>query len=160
MTYNQVKHSLAAFAVEHLSEMQKLVDYQEDQIELMIWEVERVSEYAGAQREIEETKKMLELPAMPILFARGAEWSLCFAKLEKHKRVFLLGPVPIGDATSLLDVYKIVASIRELCIWAQGSFRDWFNRVIHAHHMHELKRKVRDSINEFYTSPSPSVLRY
>jgi hypothetical protein len=61
---------------------------------------------------------------LPIIFVRGGLWHLLLATDEvKEIRLIRLGV--IGDTSTLVGCYKVVALLRWLAIWSLTTFRSW-----------------------------------
>ncbi|MCT6632015.1 hypothetical protein, partial [Staphylococcus aureus] len=46
------------------------------------------------------------------------------------QRIEIVGPISLGDTESLDSIYTLFASLRELCKWVAGPFRDWWLSVL------------------------------
>lgn len=57
--------------------------------------------------------EVLQIVSVPLILVLGNEWKLIFA-CDRGDRLELLGEVPIGDTSTLLGLYTIVAVLHEL----------------------------------------------
>lgn len=69
------------------------------------------------------------LPTLPLIFCQGHAWHLYFA-CDWGQRIEIVGPISLGDTESLDSIYTLFASLRELCKWVAGPFRDWWLSVL------------------------------
>ncbi|KAK7428867.1 hypothetical protein QQZ08_004637 [Neonectria magnoliae] len=61
---------------------------------------------------------------LPLISIRGAEWDLLFA-VDHATSVEIVRIGPIGDTTSIVSCYKLLAMIRWLTVWVTGTFCEW-----------------------------------
>ncbi|KAK7413672.1 hypothetical protein QQX98_007454 [Neonectria punicea] len=61
---------------------------------------------------------------LPLISIRGAEWDLLFA-VDHATSVEIVRNGPIGDTTSIVSCYKLLAMIRWLTVWVTGTFCEW-----------------------------------
>ncbi|KAJ6782947.1 hypothetical protein PWT90_08938 [Aphanocladium album] len=79
--------------------------------------------WSSVSREIES--RVITLPLILIL---GNEWKLLFA-CDRGDSLEILGDVPIGETSTLLGLYTIIAVLHEVADWIQSSFREWIMNV-------------------------------
>jgi hypothetical protein len=73
--------------------------------------------------------EMAEIIALPLVQVRGHDWHVWFAR-DTPDATGLYDPFLIGLATTLIDAFKLVGSLRALGEWAGVPFRQWFEREI------------------------------
>lgn len=59
------------------------------------------------------------IPSLPLVLVRGTEWSGYIATkgFTEEGQVSIQGPFPLGSASNLRGVYKVVSALRELLGW-------------------------------------------
>ncbi|RMJ04980.1 hypothetical protein CDV36_014357 [Fusarium kuroshium] len=62
--------------------------------------------------------------ALPLLLIQGSTWSLFFA-VDGTDRIDIFNGIVIGDTTTMIGCYKVVAALRELATWSETTFRTW-----------------------------------
>ncbi|KAJ1323292.1 PD-(D/E)XK nuclease superfamily [Microdochium nivale] len=70
------------------------------------------------------------LPSLPILRVVGHTWTLAFA-IDLGDRIALIDfPHDIGNTRTAFGTYRLLASMRRLVEWADGSYREWFGSAV------------------------------
>ena len=71
-----------------------------------------------------------EFPSLPVLSVQGKRWLLMIASLKANGRIDLVGDLMLGETGSVAGVYQVIAALRRLAQWANGSYRPWFEREV------------------------------
>ncbi|KPM44127.1 Phenol 2-monooxygenase [Neonectria ditissima] len=95
---------------------------EEAKAQLSVW----TSAYISRLRELTATsQKAAGLGiTLPIINIKGGQWELLLA-VDYLDRIEILQVGTIGDTTSVLSCYKLVAAMRWLAVWAVTVFGDW-----------------------------------
>jgi len=64
-----------------------------------------------------------------VLLILGHEWKLSFV-CDRGDRLEIVGEMLLGDTSSLLGLYTLVAVVRELGDWIEGPFRLWISDLL------------------------------
>ncbi|GME51537.1 hypothetical protein GTA08_BOTSDO12605 [Neofusicoccum parvum] len=70
-----------------------------------------------------------DLPTLPVVLASGVRWDVYYVQADKNG-VKVIGYQTIGDTESALGIYRLIRCVRDLADWADGSFRQWWERVL------------------------------
>jgi hypothetical protein len=67
------------------------------------------------------------LITLPVLLVVEHDWRVYFAvdRGSEGKGIEMVGPLRIGGTDTLMDMYVLLASLRELAAWTAGPFREW-----------------------------------
>jgi hypothetical protein len=65
---------------------------------------------------------------LPLLYIIGHDWKLSFA-CWRENRIQIMGPLALGDTTTLLGSYTIVAVLRQIGDWITTVYRDWIEKM-------------------------------
>ncbi|RSL83490.1 hypothetical protein BHE90_017486 [Fusarium euwallaceae] len=68
------------------------------------------------------------MPTIPLLHVVGHDWKISFAYLHGD-HVEIVGEHKIGDTSTLLGLYQLVASLRSLADWIATTYRRWAEQV-------------------------------
>lgn len=69
------------------------------------------------------------IPPLPLLLAQGAVWTLLVATTNPDTdRKTIWEICALGDSSTILGIYRIVAALRLLLDWAETAFRPWFEQ--------------------------------
>lgn len=78
-------------------------------------------------RRLEQQRRLVPVPLIAIV---GHQWDLYFACFDAATSITIHGPVKMGCTESILDIYVLVASLKAIREWVQGTFKrameDWF----------------------------------
>ncbi|KAI1745972.1 hypothetical protein F4680DRAFT_442244 [Xylaria scruposa] len=94
----------------------------EAKIQLGIWLAswfDRVSRFP-----CDDPADRLPPPDIPLIIIQGAAWELWFA-FNGQSAYEICGPIHLGLATELLDLYRILAVLRVLAQWMATDFHKW-----------------------------------
>lgn len=76
---------------------------------------------------IGETER--QLPVLPLIRVVGHDWKLAFAwadkVLDEGSSVVIVSEIAMGSTSDLVHVYRLLASLRRLALWAHTDFRLW-----------------------------------
>ncbi|KXJ87379.1 hypothetical protein Micbo1qcDRAFT_216484 [Microdochium bolleyi] len=72
----------------------------------------------------------LRLPTMPLLRVVGHTWTLGFAVDLSDKIALVDFPHSIGHTRTVVETYRLLASLRRVVDWADGPYREWFGKVV------------------------------
>ncbi|KAH6603626.1 hypothetical protein Trco_008401 [Trichoderma cornu-damae] len=81
------------------------------------------------EEEEEISTALSKLPFIPGIIIQGNSWKLVISTYTDGKTKIWSGPV-FGSTESLLDIYAIVAGIRELAAWGRDTYLPWFREYI------------------------------
>jgi hypothetical protein len=65
---------------------------------------------------------------LPLLYIIGHDWKLSFA-CWRGNRIEIMGPLALGDTTTLLGTYTIIAVLRKIGDWITTVYRDWTEKM-------------------------------
>ncbi|KAL6416288.1 hypothetical protein AUP68_00505 [Ilyonectria robusta] len=90
--------------------------------QLAVW----ASSHIARLRELAATSdKASELDiSLPLISIQGAAWDLFFA-VDHANSVEIVRIGPIGNTMSIMSCYKLLAVLRWLTVWINGTFREW-----------------------------------
>lgn len=92
------------------------------------WIVENRADTGQVQNETEK-----RLPVLPLVRVVGHDWKLAFAWAEKARdgdlgsSMVIMSEMPMGSTSDIVHVYRLLASLRRLALWAHRDFRLWCN---------------------------------
>lgn len=74
----------------------------------------------------------VRLPTVPMVVVRADTWTVYFAVpgAEGSRGTVVVGSVRLGETTSHLGAFKVVAGLRACYEWASGEFAGWFERAL------------------------------
>ncbi|KAI1076888.1 hypothetical protein F5B20DRAFT_593680 [Whalleya microplaca] len=79
------------------------------------------------QRQREQQKRLVTVPLVAVV---GHQWDMYFACFDNAALITLYGPVVMGNTSSILEIYVVVASLKAVKDWISTVFKeameDWF----------------------------------
>ncbi|KAI4280052.1 MAG: hypothetical protein L6R38_004754 [Xanthoria sp. 2 TBL-2021] len=67
---------------------------------------------------------------MPGITVNGHIWNFYIFFEHAEKRLTMIGPVRIGDTSTLNGTWQVLYHLFDLCKWALDSYRPWFEREV------------------------------
>ncbi|KAH6881068.1 hypothetical protein B0T10DRAFT_494742 [Thelonectria olida] len=100
---------------------------EEGRLQLGVWTTawhQRMNDFfdSGSTKPRERAKP--SIVTMPLLLIVEHDWKLFFA-CDRGDRLEIVGEMSVGDTSTLIGLYTIVAVLRQLADWVDSTFRNW-----------------------------------
>lgn len=115
---------------------------EEGRIQLAIWVAawhQRISHFLDKRRgrytgmeEVDDRDRDTrdgKVITLPVLLIVEHSWVLSFV-CDRGDKLEIVGRMPLGDTSSLLGLYTLLAVVRELGSWIEGPFRSWISDLL------------------------------
>ncbi|KAK7529096.1 uncharacterized protein J3D65DRAFT_643242 [Phyllosticta citribraziliensis] len=71
------------------------------------------------------------VPTLPAIVVAGTRWNLYFVTNEPETNTFkMYGPKLIGGTENLIDIYKLLKSLRVVATWSTSILYPWWEKVL------------------------------
>ncbi|KAM6514422.1 hypothetical protein FALCPG4_18913 [Fusarium falciforme] len=99
-------------------------DLQEARLQLGIW----VASWHQRMKMLIGTSSKKPLVTLPLIIVMEHKWRLLFA-CDRQDRIDILEDVAIGSTDSLIGLYTIIATLRVIGKWMQGTYLAWIEET-------------------------------
>lgn len=66
----------------------------------------------------------------PVIVVVGTSWDLYFVSMDGSDKFKMYGPQPIGGTKNIIEVYRLLRSLRALADWSTSTFLSWWDSVL------------------------------
>ncbi|KAM0199655.1 hypothetical protein ACHAQI_012007 [Fusarium lateritium] len=98
---------------------------QEGELQLSVW---TAAWYQRIKMLVPDRIAEYGMITLPLIYIIGHDWKLSFA-CWRGNRIEIMGPLTIGDTTTLFGTYTIVAVLRKIGDWITMEYRDWLEKI-------------------------------
>ncbi|EWZ78198.1 hypothetical protein QL093DRAFT_2527422 [Fusarium oxysporum] len=98
---------------------------QDGELQLSVW---TAAWYQRMNMLVPERIAQHGIITLPLLYIIGHDWKLSFA-CWRGNTIEIMGPLALGDTTTLLGTYTIVAVLRKIGDWITTVYRDWIEKM-------------------------------
>lgn len=105
---------------------------QESTAQLAIWTAAWYNSVESLVPPEESSETRKPLTWLPLISIRGKAWKLFFAvdDVENKRLVITESLWDLGSTGTMIEIYKLLASLKVLMKWADGKYRAWWNNFL------------------------------
>lgn len=106
------------------------VSEPETHVQLATWLMAQYIHLHYLQRPAKDGKKRAKLPCFPVLSVLGMRWILMIVCVRENPRIDLFKELCIGDTSTFIGVYQVIAAVRMMGTWIIDVYLPWFKSEI------------------------------